>query len=57
MDKPSKTVKIRSFPGMITNVDPQDQPPGSAQVQKNVASLSIAQLEVRKGMRDVTWEN
>jgi len=55
--KPDKTIKIRKFPGLMTNQDRHDQPPGATRIQVNATSIVAGRLDVRKGMRDVNWEN
>jgi hypothetical protein len=50
-------VEIKDFPGLITNMDPDDLPPGAAQVQINVTSERAAALEVRGGYLAVTFED
>ena len=56
-DRPRKTVEIREFPGLINNIDPNDNPPGSAIVQVNVTCIVEAELLTRGGYRTVTFEN
>ena len=47
-------VKLGGFPGLMTNADPHDVPPGAAQVQTNFQSLIPGQLTVRKGVQPST---
>jgi hypothetical protein len=47
---------INDFPGLIDNIDPRDIPPGSADVQTNAACVKMGELQVRLGVRDVTFE-
>jgi hypothetical protein len=56
-EKPKSSVVMRDFPGLITNLDPDDLPPGSAQVQVNVTSSRPAVLEPRPGYRVVIFED
>lgn len=57
MGVPAETnVEIRDFRGMASNYDPNDITPGSSQFQSNVNGLQRGQLEVRRGMREVTFE-
>lgn len=46
---PSDSVSIRDFPGLVSNMDPHDVPPGSGIVQVNACSLIPGQLTVRRG--------
>lgn len=58
MGQRAKTkVEIRDFPGLQVNVDPEDIPPGASQKQVNACSISIAELQVRAGYREVVFEN
>lgn len=50
------SVEIMDFPGMITNLDERDLPPGAASEQVNVCSLIGGELQVRRGIREVTFE-
>jgi len=57
MGIPAETnVEIRDFRGMASNYDPNDIVPGSSQFQINVNGLQRGQLEIRRGMREVTFE-
>ena len=57
MAEPAQTVvEIRDFRGMASNYDPNDITPGASQLQINVNGLQRGQLEVRRGMREVTFE-
>lgn len=49
-------VPIRDFNGMASNVDPTDLKPGISQRQVNVNGLQRGQLEVRRGLRRVDFE-
>jgi hypothetical protein len=42
---------LKQWPGLFTNYDPHDIPPGGAVVQTNLMSLSPGKLEVRRGYR------
>lgn len=55
--KPLDQVSIRDFPGLVTNMDPDDIKMGAAQVQVNVTSSRPAALEVRPGFRVVSFED
>ena len=39
------------WPGLITNADPHDLPPGGAVIQENLQSLAPGKLTVRKGFQ------
>ncbi len=49
--------KARQWPGLISNADPHDLPPGGATVQENFASRVPGRLTGRKGIRPVMFEN
>jgi len=58
MGLPAKqTVELRDFPGLITNMDPNDLPPGAAQVQINIVSVVAGELQVRQGIKEVKFED
>lgn len=57
MDKPPATVTMGDFPGLMTNVDPRDLPPGAAYEQVNCCSIITGELTVRAGLRQVSFEN
>jgi hypothetical protein len=50
-------VRVRDFPGLVLNVDPNDLPPGAAREQTNITSALPASLEVRPGYRVVRFED
>ena len=52
----NKVVEIRDFRGMASNYDPNDITPGSSQLQVNINGLQRGQLEIRRGLREVTFE-
>ena len=57
MPDPAKPqVTISDFPGILTNVDPRDLPPGAAEEQVNAVALVYGELAVRRGIREVTFE-
>lgn len=43
------------WPGLISNADPLDLPPGAATVQENVMSLVPGSLQPRRGLRPFTF--
>lgn len=47
---------MQDFGGLINNHDPRDLPPGAAQVQTNINSRTGGELEVRRGLREVTFD-
>lgn len=55
MKKPRTQVDYRDFRGLVTNVDPQDRPPGSTVSQENITCITPGELRVRKGMRNVSY--
>ena len=50
------TLEIKDFSGMASNMDPNDLKPGVSRQQVNVNAVQRGQLEVRRGMRQVTFE-
>ena len=57
MGVPSKVLtNIADFQGMATNVDPSDIPPGVSEVQVNVCSVQRGQIEVRRGLKSLTFD-
>lgn len=56
--KPAKpVVTVIDFPGVMTNVDPVDTPPGAAEVQLNLASVILGEACIRRGIRPVQFED
>lgn len=47
---------IDNFPGMIDAADPNDLPPGAAQVQINLSSAKPGELRTRGGYLPVTFQ-
>lgn len=57
MSEPAQTeVAIKDFRGMASNLDPTDIQPGFAEIQINVNGFKRGQLEVRRGLRELTFE-
>ena len=56
LDRPRKSVEIREFPGLISNMDPNDMPPGYGIVQTNVTCVVEAEMDTRAGYRVVSFE-
>lgn len=56
-DEPDKSVQIRKFAGLVLKTDIHDLPPGAAQKQINVRSDRPGELNVRRGMRLVLFDD
>lgn len=54
---PRTSVELMDFPGLVTDVDPIDFEPGMAQDQVNAVSIVRGELQVRRGYRQVQFEN
>lgn len=52
-----ESVEAKMFAGLITNVDPEDVPPGGATVQVNLQCAVTGRLECRGGLRPLQFEN
>jgi len=50
------TVELRDFPGLITNADRYDLPEGAGQVQVNLCSFVMGEMQVRQGIRELVFE-
>ena len=50
-------IEMPVFRGLWSNVDPEDLDPGATQVQVNILNVRQGQLEVRPGLRLLTFEN
>lgn len=58
MSLPAKeSVLITDFPGLVNNADKRDLPPGVAEEQTNAQSRTRGELTIRRGVREVTFEN
>lgn len=55
-EKSSASVELRSFPGMTTDVDPNDVAPGAAELQLNITSDEPGKLIARRGIREVSFD-
>lgn len=53
---PQGQVKISDFTGLVNNVDPRDLPPGAADNQVNACCVKVGELQVRLGLRELTFE-
>ncbi len=49
--------EMATWPGLITNADPHDLPPGAAVVQNNDFSHREGELRVRKGLGVVEFDD
>lgn len=57
MGQPARqAVEIRDFPGLATEPDALDIPPGAAIVQSNMQCVREGQLSSRPGLRPVSFE-
>jgi hypothetical protein len=56
-EKHNHRVSVRQFMGFSTDVDPQDMPPGLAEVMLNCTSADPGVLESRPGYTPVTFES
>jgi hypothetical protein len=52
----STAVPIRDFPGLVSNADAHDIPPGAAQVQVNATGQRPGELAVRPGFRRLRFD-
>lgn len=57
LDRPRKVVEIREFPGLISNMDKNDIPPGYGIIQTNVTCVVEAEMNTRGGYRTVSFES
>lgn len=48
---------IADFPGIMGNSDPRDLPEGAADDQVNACSIVFGELTIRRGIREVTFDN
>lgn len=51
------TVFISDWTGAITNADAEDLPQGTVERQVNMHAMKQGILQVRKGLREVTFDN
>lgn len=56
-DEPKTKVEFKQFSGMTSNVNPHLVEPGAMIEQVNCRSQRIGELVVRKGLREVTFDN
>lgn len=45
------------FLGLMTNVDPGDISDGGAEIQLNATCVTLGELRIRLGVREVTFED
>lgn len=55
-DEAQRASVADDFPGLITNADSSDIPPGAAEVQVNIACIRFGEMQVRLGLRQITFE-
>jgi len=55
-DKPAAQRRIQDFPGLLLEIEPNDQPPGASDDQVNAISVDIGVLQSRGGFDIVTFE-
>jgi hypothetical protein len=55
-DESAPKVVVRDFPGLLTDADPNDLPPGAAREQVNCASERPGELRARRGYKVVRFE-
>jgi hypothetical protein len=48
---------LEDFPGLMSNIDPFDSPPGAASIQVNACSILLGELRVRSGYRELKFES
>jgi hypothetical protein len=56
-ENPKARVELKDFPGLMTNVDPDDVTAGAGIEQTNVGLRKSAQLTLRGGYREVVFED
>lgn len=58
MGQPTRVmIEIRDWPGLVTNADAHDLPPGAATEQVNLQSSQAGVLEARPGFLFVAFED
>jgi hypothetical protein len=55
-EEAKNTVEIRDFQGIVTDADPGDLDDGAAVNQVNACSLVPGQLDIRRGVAVVAFE-
>ena len=56
-ERPLQNIKIREFPGLVSNRGPFVGKPGETTVQINVRSVRPGILEVRGGLRELKFSD
>ena len=57
MPRPAKPVaQTIDFPGLLTNVDSRDLPAGAAEEQLNATCVTLGELRIRLGIREVVFD-
>lgn len=54
--RPDQTIYMQDFPGLVNNLDPRQLPPGVAQVQVNAGCVVQGRLDVRGGLKIITFD-
>ncbi len=49
--------KMTQWPGLISNADPHDLPPGGGVIQENFSCVTPGKLTGRKGLRAAMFSN
>ena len=56
MAEPAKpAVTVVDFPGIATNIDERDLPPGAAEDQLNMTCIEVGEMRTRQGLREVIF--
>lgn len=56
MEKPAGTVRIDTWRGMASLVDPGEIDPGAAELQINFRSQRVGELSTREGLHEMTFD-
>lgn len=56
MKEPRAQLEIADFSGMASNVDPTDVQPGVSRLQVNVHSIRRGELAIRRGLRELSFD-
>lgn len=54
---PRNYTEITDFPGLVSNADGSEVPPGAADEQVNLMSHKVGELTARPGLIPVTFED
>lgn len=55
-EEPRGSAVLEDFPGMVEDIDPDDLPPGAAEIQINATCVRTGQLIVRLGILPVKFD-